>query len=91
MTTGTGHTSAIRASKVIGTTVKDSSGHPVKNVLVHILDGKMDNAHSNANGIYLTQPLPVGTWLVEYSKGERKINKQVEIKQGEELSIDIVL
>jgi len=69
----------------------DSAGHPLKNVIIHILDGKTDNAHSDANGVYLTHPLPIGTWEVEYSKGDRKTNKQVEIKQGEELKVDIVL
>jgi sporulation protein YlmC with PRC-barrel domain len=38
MTTGTGHTSAIRASKVIGTTVKDSAGERVGEVKDVVLD-----------------------------------------------------
>ena len=38
MTTGTGHTSAIRASKVIGTTVKDSSGERLGEVKDVVLD-----------------------------------------------------
>lgn len=71
--------------------ITDSAGHPVKNVIVHILDGKMDNAHSNENGVYLTHPLPIGTWDVEYSKGKSKITKQVEIKEGDELTVDVVL
>ena len=38
MTTNTGHTSAIRASKVIGTTVKDSSGERLGEVKDVVLD-----------------------------------------------------
>jgi sporulation protein YlmC with PRC-barrel domain len=38
MTTTTGHTSAIRASKVIGTTVKDSAGERVGEVKDVVLD-----------------------------------------------------
>ena len=38
MTTNTGHTSAIRASKVIGTTVKDSSGERIGEVEDMVLD-----------------------------------------------------
>ena len=38
MTTGTGHTSAIRASKVIGTTVKDSAGERLGKVEDVVLD-----------------------------------------------------
>ena len=38
MTTGTGHTSAIRASKVIGTTVKDSTGERLGEVKDVVLD-----------------------------------------------------
>ena len=38
MTTGTGHTSAIRASKVIGTTVKDSAGERLGKVEDLVLD-----------------------------------------------------
>jgi sporulation protein YlmC with PRC-barrel domain len=38
MTTGTGHTSAIRASKVIGTAVKDSTGERVGEVEDVVLD-----------------------------------------------------
>ena len=38
MTTSTGHTSAIRASKVIGTTVKDSAGQRLGEVKDVILD-----------------------------------------------------
>jgi sporulation protein YlmC with PRC-barrel domain len=38
MTTNTGHTSAIRASKVIGTTVKDSTGEHLGEVEDVVLD-----------------------------------------------------
>jgi sporulation protein YlmC with PRC-barrel domain len=38
MTTNTGHTSAIRASKVIGTTVKDNSGDRIGEVKDVVLD-----------------------------------------------------
>jgi sporulation protein YlmC with PRC-barrel domain len=38
MTTNTGHTSAIRASKVIGTTVKDSAGQRLGEVKDVVLD-----------------------------------------------------
>ena len=38
MTTSSGHTSAIRASKVIGTTVKDSSGERLGEVKDVVLD-----------------------------------------------------
>src|ERR1043165_7032187 len=38
MTTSTGHTSAIRASKVIGTTVKDSAGERLGEVKDVVLD-----------------------------------------------------
>jgi sporulation protein YlmC with PRC-barrel domain len=38
MTTVSGHTSAIRASKVIGTTVKDNTGHKVGEVEDVVLD-----------------------------------------------------
>ena len=38
MTTNTGHTSAIRASKVIGTTVKDSAGQKLGEVKDVVLD-----------------------------------------------------
>jgi sporulation protein YlmC with PRC-barrel domain len=38
MTTNTGHTSAIRASKVIGTTVKDSTGERLGEVKDVVLD-----------------------------------------------------
>lgn len=43
MTTTTGHTSAIRASKVIGTTVKDSSGERVGEVKDVVLDKQSNN------------------------------------------------
>src|SRR5215471_7232438 len=42
MTTASGHTSAIRAKKVIGTTVKDSSGEKVGSIEDVVLD-KMSN------------------------------------------------
>jgi sporulation protein YlmC with PRC-barrel domain len=38
MTTGSGHTSAIRASKVIGTTVKDNAGERLGEVKDVVLD-----------------------------------------------------
>ncbi len=71
--------------------ITDAAGHPLKNVVIHILDGKTDNAHTDTNGVYLTHPLPIGTWEVDYSKGDRKLTKQVEIKQGEVLQMDVVL
>ena len=43
MTTGTGHTSAIRAKKVIGTTVKDSSGENVGSIEDVVLDKQSNN------------------------------------------------
>jgi sporulation protein YlmC with PRC-barrel domain len=43
MTTNTGHTSAIRASKVIGTTVKDSSGERLGEVKDVVLDKQSSN------------------------------------------------
>ena len=43
MTTNTGHTSAIRASKVIGTTVKDSSGDRIGEVKDVVLDKQSNN------------------------------------------------
>jgi sporulation protein YlmC with PRC-barrel domain len=43
MTTGTGHTSAIRASKVIGTTVKDGSGERLGEVKDVVLDKQSNN------------------------------------------------
>lgn len=43
MTTTTGHTSAIRASKVIGTTVKDSAGERVGEVKDVVLDKQSSN------------------------------------------------
>jgi sporulation protein YlmC with PRC-barrel domain len=43
MTTGTGHTSAIRASKVIGTTVKDSAGERLGEVKDVVLDKQSNN------------------------------------------------
>lgn len=84
------HHGTTQTGKIKGT-AKDTDGHPLKNVLVHVLDGKMDNAHSDENGEYLTHPLPIGTWQVEYTKGNKKVIKQVEIKEGEVLTIDVVL
>ena len=43
MTTNTGHTSAIRASKVIGTTVKDSSGERIGEIEDVVLDKQSNN------------------------------------------------
>jgi sporulation protein YlmC with PRC-barrel domain len=43
MTTGSGHTSAIRASKVIGTTVKDSSGERIGEIEDVVLDKQSNN------------------------------------------------
>jgi sporulation protein YlmC with PRC-barrel domain len=43
MTTNTGHTSAIRASKVIGTNVKDSAGERVGEVKDVVLDKQSNN------------------------------------------------
>jgi sporulation protein YlmC with PRC-barrel domain len=43
MTTNTGHTSAIRASKVIGTTVKDSAGERIGEVEDVVLDKQSNN------------------------------------------------
>jgi sporulation protein YlmC with PRC-barrel domain len=43
MTTSTGHTSAIRASKVIGTTVKDSAGERLGEVEDVVLDKQSNN------------------------------------------------
>lgn len=43
MTTATGHTSAIRATKVIGTAVKDSAGNAIGSVEDLILD-KLSNS-----------------------------------------------
>ncbi len=84
------HHGTTLTGKIKGTAT-DSAGHPLKNVIVHVLDGKTDNAHSDADGNYLTHPLPIGTWQVEYSKGDRKLTKQVEIKQDEALQVDVVL
>lgn len=43
MTTTTGHTSAIRASKVIGTNVKDSAGERVGEIKDVVLDKQSNN------------------------------------------------
>ena len=43
MTTSTGHTSAIRASKVIGTVVKDSGGERLGKVEDVVLDKQSNN------------------------------------------------
>jgi sporulation protein YlmC with PRC-barrel domain len=43
MTTSTGHTSAIRATKVIGTTVNDSSGQKIGQVEDIVLDKLSNN------------------------------------------------
>jgi sporulation protein YlmC with PRC-barrel domain len=43
MTTATGHTSAIRAKKVIGTTVKDTSGQKIGQVEDVVLDKLSNN------------------------------------------------
>lgn len=43
MTTASGHTTAIRASRVIGTEVKDTSGHPLGKIEDVVLD-KTDNS-----------------------------------------------
>ena len=43
MTTSTGHTSAIRAKKVIGTTVKDSTGERVGEIEDVVLDKLSNN------------------------------------------------
>jgi sporulation protein YlmC with PRC-barrel domain len=43
MTTTTGHTSAIRASKVIGTNVKDSAGERIGEVKDVVLDKQSNN------------------------------------------------
>ncbi|HKU14774.1 MAG TPA: PRC-barrel domain-containing protein [Steroidobacteraceae bacterium] len=43
MTTSTGHTSAIRASKVIGTVVKDSAGERLGKVEDVVLDKQSNN------------------------------------------------
>jgi sporulation protein YlmC with PRC-barrel domain len=42
MTTQTGHTNAIRAKKVLGTSVKDKAGHKIGDVEDIVLD-KLDN------------------------------------------------
>lgn len=43
MTTASGHTSAIRANKVIGTTVKDTSGKKIGEVEDIVLDKESNN------------------------------------------------
>ena len=43
MTTPTGHTSAIRAKKVIGTTVKDNAGHKLGEIEDVVLDKQSNN------------------------------------------------
>ena len=43
MTTASGHTSAIRAKKVIGTNVKDKSGHKIGEVEDVVLDKQSNN------------------------------------------------
>src|SRR5437660_1748371 len=43
MTTSTGHTSAIRAQKVIGTNVKDTSGHKIGEIEDVVLDKQSNN------------------------------------------------
>ena len=84
------HHNTTQTGKIQGT-ITDNAGHPLKNVMVHIPDGKTDNAHSDANGYYLTHPLPIGNWQVEYSKGDKKISRLVEIKQDDVLKLDVVL
>lgn len=84
------HHGTTLTGKIKGT-ITDGDGHPLKNVLVHIIDGKMDNAHSDENGVYFTHPLPIGNWQIDYSKGNKKATRQVEITQGDELSINVVL
>jgi sporulation protein YlmC with PRC-barrel domain len=43
MTTSTGHTSAIRAKKVIGTNVKDREGHKIGEIEDIVLDKQSNN------------------------------------------------
>lgn len=84
------HHDTTQTGKIKGT-AKDSDGHPLKNVVVHVVDSKTNNAHSNENGVYLTHSLPIGNWQIDYTKGDKKVSKQVEIKEGEELTMDVVL
>lgn len=76
--------------KVKGT-LTDAEGHPLANVLVHVVDGKVDNAHTDENGDYETHPLPKGKWVIEYTKGDKKEVKDVLIEEGSVLVVDVVI
>lgn len=84
------HHNTTQTGKIKGT-ITDDAGHPLKNVVVHILDGKLDNAHSDVNGNYLTHPLPIGNWQIDYTKGDKKVSRNVEINEGEVLQLNVVL
>ena len=49
-------------------TVTDAKGNPVGGVLVHVIDGDIDDATTDDAGSYRTQYLPVGSYEVRYSK-----------------------
>ncbi len=84
------HHTTDQTGKVRGTAT-DANGHPLANVLVHIVDGNMDDAHTDENGLYETHPLPVGKWTIEYTKGDRKEIKEVVIAEDDVLVVDVVL
>jgi len=56
----------------IGTlTGKVTHGHTIvaePDVRVHVVDGKINDAFTKADGIFRTQRLPVGFWKVQFSK-----------------------
>ena len=84
------HHTTTQTGKVRGTAT-DAAGHPLANLLVHVVDGKVDNAHTDENGNYETHPLPIGKWVIEYSKGDKKITKDVLIEEGSVLVVDVVI
>jgi hypothetical protein len=71
--------------------ITDSAGHPVANVIVHIVDAKMYDAHSDKNGDYITHPMPIGTWQITFTKGDKTVTETVVITDGAELVLNVVL
>ncbi len=84
------HHTTTETGKIKGK-VTDADGHPLKNVAVQVANADIDNAHTDENGNYETHPLPVGKWQVTYTKGDRSVTEDVEIKEDETLELNVVL
>lgn len=83
--------SAQDAEQKVNGTVRDTAGDPIPYVNVGISSEGVGTS-SDEEGRFSLHPLPAGTYHIQFSKlGYEKLEKEVELKEGEKLELEIRL